>query len=190
MSDSQADPPPPDPHADFFADVLDLEAQFYAEGHALGVADGSRAGRIEGRVFGLEKGFEKFAEMGRLSGRATVWQKRMKPSVDDGAVAAGKKMTRIAPNERLSRHLARLDALTEAATMPTENSEDAVAAFDDRLKDAKAKAILITKIVRDGDLTDEKQRGAKTRGTTGEMEDFVGVSNGRSKNDKSSIGKV
>ena len=34
------------------------------------------AGLVEGTLFGVEKGFEKAVRMGRLSGRAAVWQRR------------------------------------------------------------------------------------------------------------------
>ncbi|QIW98201.1 hypothetical protein AMS68_003719 [Peltaster fructicola] len=52
--------------------LVNLEEQYFAEGHALGIEDGAKAGRAEGRQFGMEKGFEKFAELGRLNGRSAV----------------------------------------------------------------------------------------------------------------------
>lgn len=68
--------------------LLDLEEDFYKEGHDLGAADGAHAGYTEGSVFAVEKGFEKFVEIGRLYGKALVWAQRLadskeKPSTDD-----------------------------------------------------------------------------------------------------------
>lgn len=64
--------------ADPFDTLLTLEDQYYSEGYEQGVTDGSTAGRIEGRIFGLEKGFEKFVAMGKLHGKAAVWDARAK----------------------------------------------------------------------------------------------------------------
>ena len=68
--------------------LLDLEEDFYKEGHDLGAADGAHAGYTEGSMFAVEKGFEKFVEIGRLYGKALVWAQRLadskeKPSTDD-----------------------------------------------------------------------------------------------------------
>lgn len=57
--------------------VLDLEGEFYTEGHKLGDADGKRDGYNEGSIFAIEKGFEKFQEMGKMYGKAIVWAKRL-----------------------------------------------------------------------------------------------------------------
>ena len=63
--------------------LLSLEEQYYAEGYTLGLADGNRSGRAQGRALGLEKGFEKFAEMGRMNGKAALWQGRTRMSLED-----------------------------------------------------------------------------------------------------------
>lgn len=68
--------------------LLDLEEDFYKEGHDLGAADGAHAGYTEGSMFAVEKGFEKFVEIGRLYGKALVWAQRLadskeKSSTDD-----------------------------------------------------------------------------------------------------------
>lgn len=60
--------------------LLDLEENFYKEGHDLGAADGAHAGYTEGSVFAVEKGFEKFVEIGRLYGKALVWAQRLADS--------------------------------------------------------------------------------------------------------------
>lgn len=60
--------------------LLDLEEDFYKEGHDLGAADGAHAGYTEGSVFAVEKGFEKFVELGRLYGKALVWAQRLADS--------------------------------------------------------------------------------------------------------------
>lgn len=184
--------PDPDP----FDTLLTLESQFHLEGYNLGVADGTRAGRTEGRIFGLEKGYEKFAEMGRLNGRAAVWNARLS-STDPGnaAVSSSARIRPLKGSERLARHIHRLKDLTDVATLSTENSEDAVAEFDDRLRDGNAKAVLISRIVGE-DLHAPSSPSASSAGSeqhskgprktlrvrkpdgdkrTGEMEDFAGL---------------
>ncbi|GIZ44339.1 hypothetical protein CKM354_000754000 [Cercospora kikuchii] len=185
-------------NADVFEDVLNLEDRYYQEGYDLGVADGAKSGRIEGRTFGLEKGFEKFLEMGKLNGRAAVWEARL-PSSKKGDDASASSSDPVMPplngNERLRKHVERLAALSDPNGLSTKNDEDDVSEFDDRLKDAKAKATLIARIVGEDDAasrdTDEAQ-GNSSRGKalrvrrnvneegvagrrTGEMEDFMGL---------------
>ncbi|WPG98539.1 ribosome biosynthesis protein LTO1 [Acrodontium crateriforme] len=179
--------------SELFADVLNLEEQYYTEGYSLGVADGSRAGRIEGRIFGLEKGFEKFAEMGRLTGRADVWTARLPGSKSNANVDGGKTgVLPLSASDRLKKHVAKLADLTDPETLSTENTEDGVADVDDALRDAKSKATLIAKIVgEEGKTADvanstpggsqevQSSRGSKAK-RTGEMEDFIGLPNVRS----------
>ena len=59
-----------------FDELLHLEDRYYREGYDAGQADGTHAGLVEGALFGVDKGFEKAVRMGRLSGRAAVWQRR------------------------------------------------------------------------------------------------------------------
>jgi len=182
---------------DPFDSLLSLEQQYHTEGYNLGYADGSKAGRIEGRVFGLEKGFEKFAELGRLNGRAAVWQARLpsESSKDsDGEIELGQ----LSGSDRLRKHVRRLGELTDPEDLSTENSEEAVQDVDERVKDAKAKATLISRIVGEsedvvtatttGSATGSKEstrRGvrvkadeAQVRAKSGEMEDFGGLPKG------------
>ena len=157
MASSPRSVPQASAEHDPFDSVLNLEAQYYTEGYNLGVSDGSKAGRIEGRIFGLEKGFEKFAEMGRLVGRAAVWSSRLSNGDADlerggeREPAKGKvegiTVPRMSGSEKLRKHVQRLSDLADPETLPTENSEDAVSEYDDRLKDARAKATLISKLV-------------------------------------------
>lgn len=164
--------PTTDIDIDPFDTVLSLEDQYYAEGHALGVADGSRAGRIEGRVFGLEKGFEKFVAMGALHGKAAVWAARLPPSssssssttrhpepqelqdqVPEKATPAASNALPLlssGSNPRLAKHVTTLHALSEPASLSTQNDEDGVADFDDRFKRAQAKAKIVEKLVGEG----------------------------------------
>ncbi len=174
--------------SDPFDEILNLESQYHTEGYNLGVADGARSGRIEGRVFGLEKGFEKFVDIGRLNGKAAVWNARLKTSITSEAHLEG--------SERLRKHVTRLSELTNPETVPTENDEDSVSEFDDRLKDAKAKGFLIEKIVgEDHSLTSTETAGSGETSNlfdkgsrlkqnarvkqSGEMEDFVGLPRGK-----------
>ncbi|OJD33569.1 uncharacterized protein BKCO1_2900080 [Diplodia corticola] len=171
---------------DPFDSLLSLEDQYYTEGHALGVADGSRAGRIEGRVFGLEKGFEKFAAMGHLHGKAAVWASRLPPPPppknnnnnsetpqhappkhDDPTTTTAPSLPPLqagsntnTTNPRLAKHITTLHALTEPASLSTQNDEEGVADFDDRLKRAQAKAKIVEKLVGEGQEVGELQSGA------------------------------
>ena len=141
--------PPTDP----LDSLLSLEDQYHTEGYTLGLADGARAGRIEGRTFGLEKGYEKFLELGRLSGRGAVLNARLTPvsTPDAGGTLKdemmGVRLKPIEATDRLRRHVRRLCDLTDPSTLSTENSEEAVEEFDSRLKDARAKATLISRAV-------------------------------------------
>lgn len=179
---------------DPFDSLLTLEQQYHTEGYNLGYTDGSKAGRIEGRIFGLEKGFEKFAELGRLNGRAAVWQARLPGEQSGNEVnPSASSVAKLGGSERLRKHVRRLGELTDPDEVSTENSEEAVQDVDERVQGAKAKERLIERIVGETDEAvtaggssagektirrsvrvkpDEAQvRAAKT----GEMEDFGGL---------------
>lgn len=134
---------------DAFDNLLNLEDDYYNEGYELGVADGDRAGRIEGRAFGIEKGFEKFVEAGRLNARSIVWANRL-PSHQQGSAAgapASGEEERLpvlsSGGARLEKNIVTLHALVEPDTLSTENTDEAVNDFDDRVKRAQGKARVI-----------------------------------------------
>lgn len=175
---------------DPFEDILNLEEEFYANGYTQGLSDGITAGRVEGRTFGLEKGFEKYVEMGRLYGKSIVWANRLpqfqnpkEPSTSNSGVqedqenpgdqSHGTKLPQLSKNERLAKHVTVLNALAEAESLSTENSEEAVGDFDDRYKRAAAKAKIIQGMVKEGGV----QTGGKS-GVAGAIED-IGVKNVR-----------
>ncbi|KFY16449.1 hypothetical protein V492_01317 [Pseudogymnoascus sp. VKM F-4246] len=149
--------------ADPFDDLLGLEDKFYDEGYQLGSTEGAKAGKIEGRVFGLEKGFEKYVEAGRLHGRSIVWAGRLPQGDTPDKPASAAEVRQEAPstaasvlqgtslpaltNPRLEKHVRVLYALSEPASLSTENTEDAVSDFDDRLKRAHAKVKIIERLV-------------------------------------------
>jgi hypothetical protein len=164
----------PDP----FDDLLGLEERFYDEGFQIGTADGEKAGRIEGRVFGLEKGFEKYVEAGRLHGRSLVWISRtpsfkspsgenqsaiLKPAssipISSQTVLAS-ALPNIPSNSRLEKHLRIVYALTEPPSLSTDNSEDAVSDFDDRLKRAIGRVKMIERLVGEDVLPRNNGQGA------------------------------
>ena len=156
--------------------VLNLEEDFYRGGYDLGISDGAHAGLVEGKLFGVEKGFEKALKMGRLHGRAKVWNQRLPKGLADSpghadeeeatpeggvpqrSVAEGPIMLRpLLGNARLRRHIDSLHAITNPTTVSEENTDEAVAKFDDRLVKAIAKAKLIANIVAEPwDLRDGK----------------------------------
>ena len=181
----------PDAEPDPFDDLLSLEDKLYKEGYDLGVSDGVRAGRVEGRLFGLEKGFEKYAAMGRLHGRAIIWAGRLpetqsqvdaesnggeKKSATTSAEQSGQeecaskgascKVHSLPANPRLESHIRTLYALTEPGSLSTENSEESVSDFDDRLKRAEGRIKIIEKLTGEmvsGEILGESLQRAKTK---------------------------
>jgi hypothetical protein len=156
--------------------LLTLEDTLYTTAYNLGASDGARAGRIEGRIFGLEKGFEKFAELGQLHGRSVVWGARAltlpattstqitateKENENDNVTGDGVKMSRLPENLRLVNNVTLLHSLTDPLTFSTDNTEEAVADFDDRVKRAGAKAKVIERIVGE---TAKSPDGSPARG--------------------------
>jgi len=157
---------------DPFDDLLDLENDYYKEGYDAGVADSAYAGMIEGKVFGIEKGYEKALELGKLHGRALVWegrfpQSKLRDPVDpvetektcaDSAIMIQPSeaqrlreiLQNLAPvpeNGRLRRHLEALFTMSDGGTVARDNSDHAVTEFDDRIARANAKAKVIANIV-------------------------------------------
>jgi len=153
--------------ADPFEDVLNLEDQFYQEGYNQGMEDGEQAGKIEGRAFGLEKGYEKFLQSGRLYGKSVVWANRLstkqhaKLASDPAAAAAAQTLSGAETTERretlrlpelpsgskLEKNIASLQALVEPASLSTENTDESVNDFDDRLKRARGKAKVVERML-------------------------------------------
>ncbi|OQN99064.1 hypothetical protein B0A48_14925 [Cryoendolithus antarcticus] len=169
---------------DPFAPLLSLESSFYDEGYALGVKEGSTSGRIEGRLFGLSRGFEKFEELGGLQGKACVWSARLEQSAK--ATDGDTDVTSLVPikaTDRLGKQVRRLAELTDPEGVSTENSEDGVADFDERLKEAKAKGVVISRMLGESASAIDHSHGkvGKAGRGTGEMEDFGGVVKGRTK---------
>ena len=161
---------------DPFDSLLGLEDQYYKEGYDLGVKDGSQAGLIEGRLFGLEKGFEKYAAMGIMHGRSVFWAGRLPrpqaetpeastvvkdkqspqraynsqfklPNQEGNTSSAACAIHQLPVNARLEKHVRILYALAEPSSLSTENSEESVSDFDDRLKRADGKVKIIEKLL-------------------------------------------
>ncbi|MCJ1361557.1 hypothetical protein MMC16_000657 [Acarospora aff. strigata] len=59
----------------------------------------------------------------------------------------GSSLPTVPDNPRLEKHVQTLYALVEAASLSTENTEDAVSDFDDRFKRGSAKAKIIERLV-------------------------------------------
>ena len=165
---------------DPFDSLLGLEDEFYKEGFDVGVKDGKRAGLIDGRLFGLENGFDKYVAMGKLHGRARVWAGRV-PSINKSAEqiestqdgnprGENNKVVARLDNPRLRTNVRTLFALTEPGSLATENSENAVTDFDDRLKRAEGKFKVIEKLTGEaGQETnaDRASEGSKIKGDGG-----------------------
>ena len=201
MTSPQSQPQPSQQQQeDPFDTLLSLESQYHAEGRALGISEGSLSGRIEGRVFGLEKSFEKFIELGKLGGRAAVWNARLPPTSASTSsfMEVGKEESSdsgklgVLPgsgSERLVRHVKRMAELTDRDDVSRENSEDGVQDFDDRLREARAKAVLVERLVGEGGKESGgggggggaavKRAGVKSNAVkSDEMEDFGGLPRG------------
>jgi hypothetical protein len=147
---------------DAFDNLLNLEERYYSEGYEQGIADGDRAGRIEGRAFGIEKGFEKFVEAGRLNARSIVWANRLpQASTTATAVAStpGGAQERLpvlsGGGARLEKNIVTLHALVEPDTLSTENTDEAVNDFDDRVKRAQGKARVIERQIGEDSASKE-----------------------------------
>jgi hypothetical protein len=182
---SPAEASPPSTSLDPFDSLLTLEDTLYTTAYSAGATAGSRAGRIEGRIFGLESGFDKFAALGELHGRSVVWGARAlakNDKEDENAIT----LPKLKDNSRLQNNITLLHALTDPLTFSTENTEEAVADFDDRVKRAGAKAKVIERIV--GETVDAKSplegsparasggvklNEGKKKGGDDSMEDFV-----------------
>ncbi|KYK60535.1 DUF1715 domain-containing protein [Drechmeria coniospora] len=143
---------------DPLGDVFNIEDKFYQEGYKQGLEDGIKAGRVEGRSFGLQKGFEKFLESGRLAGKAVVWANRIPsstanqpgPTSGEGKSAESKGVCTLPPlasNARLDKNIKMVYALVEPDTLSTENTDEAVQDFDDRLKRAQGKAKVVERML-------------------------------------------
>ncbi|KAL7794704.1 hypothetical protein V8C43DRAFT_31859 [Trichoderma afarasin] len=133
-------------------DVFTLEDRFYTQGYNQGVEDGARAGRIEGRSFGMEKGFEKFLESGRLAGKTLVWANRLPRNTAQQANSSEKSsetctLPPLPSNPRLEKNVKLAYALVEPETLSTDNSDEAVQDFDDRVKRAQGKVKIIERML-------------------------------------------
>lgn len=176
---------------DILDEVLSLEEQFYQEGYNLGVADGTRAGYTEGAVFAVEKSFEKLLQLGRLYGKALVWNQRLinssiatdvsscaeeretemgkekekeEEKIDTGIV---KSMPALHQGSRLAKNIQTLLALVDPATLVLQNSEEAVSDVEERLKGALTKAKLIERVLGEPVSSQEGSTHAKDAQITG-----------------------
>lgn len=175
--------------------LLDLEEEFYQEGYNLGVSDGAKAGYTEGSVFAVEKGFEKFLELGRLYGKALVWAQRLADSKPSGNFNNGlsrsessekpqeyrpqeeqltlkpsvcTEMSSFPPSSRLAKNIDTLLELVDPASLPMQNTEEAVTDVDERLKGAIVKAKLIQRALGEKEDTSDVHPDAKATQTAGD----------------------
>ena len=167
---------------DPFEDVLNLEDKYFEEGYKQGYEDGALAGKIEGRSVGLKKGYEKFLEAGRLQSKSIVWANRMpnirsqtqpnwtsaldsQPnSIATNTTLQTQALPALNSNARLEKNVTMLYALVEPGTLSTENSDEAVNDFDDRIKRAQGKLKIVersTGEAQSSSTSDENQVGQK-----------------------------
>lgn len=127
------------PHDDLFEDLFTLEDDLYNQGYQEGTVDGQKKARLEAYIFGIEQGFAKFKEMGALQAKAQDYESLLR--------GAGSETSKVAAGSRVAKHLETLKALVDPETLSFDNSDEAVADFDDRLKRANAKVTVIEKIL-------------------------------------------
>lgn len=72
-------------------------------------------------------------------------------------------LPQIPHHPRLEKHLRTLYALTEPASLSTENSEEAVSDFDDRLKRAEGKVKIVEKLIGEGSVGDSRQNTSEAQ---------------------------
>lgn len=171
--------PLPGNEGDGLDDLMELETGFYDEGYKAGVEDGTKAGLIEGKVFGIQKGYEKALEMGKLRGRAMVWNSRLSEAPQSVQANRDDKndMTDVATSlprfenkDRLKRHVEALLQLVNGEGLDFSNSDEAVAAFDELMIKARNKSKVISNIT--GEVLDLPV----TTGTAAGIEDAHGLS--------------
>jgi hypothetical protein len=156
---------------DLFDGALNIEGDLYAQGYQEGLADGEQAGRLEGRTFGMTKGFEKFVQSSKLYGKSVVWANRLPTpnppaSSTNPSLSAGDKKTQLPPlpdNPSLAKNVETIHALMEPDTLPTQNSDEAVQDFDERLKKAQARAKVVEKMISGGKAKGEESTASQTR---------------------------
>ena len=144
----------------------DPERVFYNDGFAEGSRDGVLGGKAEGRSMGLKTGFEKFVEAGRLAGRSVVWasqqkQKQQEKQQQTPTRLPSSQLETLPPlpaGNRLARNVEAVYALVDPATLSTENTDDSVDDFDDRLKRAQGK-MRVVMMALDGRGSDETSGG-------------------------------
>ncbi|KAL8703073.1 MAG: hypothetical protein Q9201_003735 [Fulgogasparrea decipioides] len=74
-------------------------------------------------------------------------------------------LPQLAHNPRLEKHIRTLYALTEPASLSTDNSEDAVSDFDDRLRRAEGKVKIIEKLIGEESVNDSTPDAGSTAET-------------------------
>ncbi|KAL3469332.1 DUF1715 domain protein [Aspergillus californicus] len=163
--------------------LLDVEEDFYKEGYGLGAADGAEAGYAEGSIFAVENAFGKFVELGRLYGKALVWAQRladMKTSADSESTkrrtesevllepSVCKTMASFSHSSRLTKNLDTLLELVDPASLPMQNTEEAVTDVDERLKGAIIKTKLIQRAFGEREDTSDIHPDAKVTQSSGD----------------------
>jgi hypothetical protein len=144
----------------------DPERVFYNDGLADGMRDGVLGGKAEGRSIGLKAGFEKFVEAGRLAGRAVVWARQQQQTPSESSPGPSSTTTaRLAPlpgGSRLAKNVEAVYALVDPATLSTENTDETVDDFDDRLKRAQGKTRVVMRSLDGKGGESEAGRGEST----------------------------
>lgn len=170
-------------NTDPFDELFSVEDDYYKQGYDAGVADATYAGLVEGKLFGVEKGFEKALELGKLHGRALVWKARTPQpaqgasdtsghddSVPDVQASKGSdthngilpELEMLNANPRLLKNIDTLLMVTGSKNIDMTNSDVAVAAFEERLAKAQAKAKIIANVLGETLTNPNHKQGASS----------------------------
>lgn len=188
---------------DPFDDVFNLEDKFYQEGFDEGRADGLERGRLEGRAMGLEKGYEKFLQSGRLRGRAIIWKCRVVgppypadlpddqvPTAPQSDTASGSEgpstikegkesegesgsLPPLPAGGRLEKNVDAILELLDPHTLPKANTDEDIADFDERFRQAEARAKVVERLA--GEDTKGAVRAPKPVDLTGATIEDLGM---------------
>lgn len=132
--------------ADIFEGAISLESDSYDKGYNDGVLDGERSGIAEGKHYGIQTAFQRYLSLGILQARYDLWNNinNSSTSIQDEDDSQKKLGTKVA------KHLTQLKACVE--DLPLTNSDQEVEHVTKSLAKGKAKAKVISSLMKDAQL--------------------------------------
>ncbi|KAL8758814.1 MAG: hypothetical protein Q9199_001225 [Rusavskia elegans] len=93
-----------------------------------------------------------------ISTKSSKSSRDFKPAGTSLSSSSSSSLPQVPHNSRLEKHIRTLYALTEPASLSTDNTEDAVSEFNDRLKRAEGKAKIIEKLLDEDSFSQGPQQ--------------------------------